>query len=328
MQRKFFHSRPTITPCAPHDAASVGDHGGTTTGEGADCGDGPRNGRPAGPHPAPAERPGAALAVGAAPAARGAGRPVPDHRRLPRQPRWAPPGGGRRRRGHPGPRHGLPRGPRQHGHDRPAAPAGRVPGRDGPDGPRGASAWTAGWRTCVRPRSATGPSRSRRGAARGTPGCTGRPSRSRPASTSSSSSRRAPCCSSAPPPQLPAGCRRARVLATAASAPWWRRPCPCPSGWPPAPTPASPPSCTATRCARASPRAARGRFACSGAARSSAPGTSSSPAARARRSTRPAPAPSAPRPASTPSRTWASTSSTCRRSTRSAASTARAPTTP
>ena len=63
------------------------------------------------------------------------------------------------------------------------------------------------------------------------------------------------------------------------------------------------------------------------------PGTNSSPGPRVPSATTPPasgpPAPSAPPPSgSTPSRPWVSTSSTCRRSTRSASSTARAPTTP
>ena len=88
-----------------------------------------------------------------------------------------------------------------------------------------------------------------------------------------------------------------------------------------------------TRCATWSPPRGRSRSSPTVSARSTAPGTSSSRAPRAptstRRPARSSPAPCAPPPsASTPWPRWASTSSTCRRSTPSAGSTARAATTP
>ena len=97
--------------------------------------------------------------------------------------------------------------------------------------------------------------------------------------------------------------------------------------------PRSAPPWPRTRCASCSPP--RRPYPLLGRPRARAvrqPGTSSSPAPRARRRRgRPGagrPAPSAPRPSgSTRSRRWASTSSTCRRSTRSATRTARARTT-
>ncbi len=98
--------------------------------------------------------------------------------------------------------------------------------------------------------------------------------------------------------------------------------------WRPRSPPRSPPS----RCATWSPWRDRSPSSPTGTARCTDRGTSSSRAPRAPTSTRPARSSAAPsRPPRSDwraSRRWGSTSSTCRRSTRSARSIARGPTTP